>query len=130
VQLSKRPGGLWAPAVAYQPVDAPPLGGGGSNNATMHMICPKLDTRNPSLNLGGFSFAAFGWKLQQSKVVTVDDHTRAVLHDATSSWKPSTGRLKPSGGLDIGLMDLMSIQKWSPMRMYTIFSAAIKRNIS
>ena len=54
----------------------------------MHMICPRLDIRNPFPHLGGFTFAAFGWKWQRSKVVTVDDHTRAALHDAASDWKP------------------------------------------
>jgi len=62
VQLSKRPGGLWAPAVAYRPVGAPLQGGGGPNSAIMHMICPRLDQRNPSPDPVGFSFAAFGWK--------------------------------------------------------------------
>jgi len=59
---SNLPGGLWAPAVAYRPVGAPLQSGGVSNSASMHMICPKLDTRNPFPHPRGFSFAAFGWK--------------------------------------------------------------------
>jgi len=36
--LSKRPGALEAPAIAYRPVGAPPQGGGGPSSAIMHMI--------------------------------------------------------------------------------------------
>ncbi|RPB22145.1 hypothetical protein L211DRAFT_850906 [Terfezia boudieri ATCC MYA-4762] len=54
----------------------------------MHMICPRLDTRSPFPYPGGFTFTAFGWKWQQSKVITVDDHTIQALHDAAAGWKP------------------------------------------
>ncbi|RPB19011.1 hypothetical protein L211DRAFT_853580 [Terfezia boudieri ATCC MYA-4762] len=87
-QLSKRLGGLWAPATAYRPVGAPPQGGGQPNSLIMHMICPRLDTRSPFPYPGGFTFTAFGWKWQRSKVVTVDDHTIQALHDAAAAWKP------------------------------------------
>jgi len=100
-QLSKRPGGLWAPAVAYRPVGTPRQGGGGPNSAIMHMICPKLDMRNPTLDLRGSSFEAFVWKWQRSKVVTVDDHTRAALHDAASSWKPVNREIETFWGARI-----------------------------
>ena len=56
----------------------------GPNSAIMNKICPKLDMRNPSPDPVGFSFAAFEWKWQRAKVVRVDDHTRAALHDAAS----------------------------------------------
>ncbi|RPB22324.1 hypothetical protein L211DRAFT_850640 [Terfezia boudieri ATCC MYA-4762] len=87
-QFSKCLGGLWAPATAYRPVGAPPQGGGQPNSVIMHMICPRLGTRSPFPYSGGFTFVAFGWKWQRSKVVTVDDHTIQALHDAAAGWKP------------------------------------------
>ncbi|RPB20865.1 hypothetical protein L211DRAFT_852040, partial [Terfezia boudieri ATCC MYA-4762] len=80
--------GLWAPATAYRPVGTPPQGGGQPKSVIMYMICPRLDTRSPFPYPGGFTFAAFGWKWQRSKVVTVDDHTIQALHDAAAGWKP------------------------------------------
>jgi len=62
----------------------------------MYMICPKLDPRDASLDPGGFSFTAFGEKWQWSKVVTVNDHTEAALHDAASSGKPVNWEIEAS----------------------------------
>ena len=87
-QLSKRLGGLWAPALAYRPYGAPAQGGNKPNTAMMHMICPQLDTHNALPYPEGFTFAAFDWRWQQSMMVTVQTHTKATLKQATADWKP------------------------------------------
>jgi len=58
-RLSKRLGGLWAPAVSYRPAGSPPQGGDGPNTAMMHMICTRLDTKNLLPYPAGFTFPAF-----------------------------------------------------------------------
>ena len=58
---AQRLGGLWAPAMAYRPVGAPPQGGDAPNSAIRHMICPRLDTRSALPHSGGFVFAAVEW---------------------------------------------------------------------
>jgi len=54
----------------------------------MHMICPQLDNRNALPYPGGFTFAAFGWKWQRSKMVTVQTYTKAAFKQAAANWKP------------------------------------------
>jgi len=87
-QLSKQLGGLWAPAVAYRPYGAPVQGGNEPNTAMMHMICPQLDNRNALPYPARFTFTAFSWKWQRSKMVTVQTHTEAALKQAAVNWKP------------------------------------------
>ena len=52
------------------------------------MICPQLDNRNTLPYLAGFTFAAFGWKWQRSKMVTVQTYTKAAFKQAAANWKP------------------------------------------
>ncbi|RPB18010.1 hypothetical protein L211DRAFT_854576 [Terfezia boudieri ATCC MYA-4762] len=73
------------PALSDKPPDL------GSPNKKIVMAPPnktKKDTRSPFPYSGGFTFAAFGWKWQRSKVVTVDDNTIQALHDTAAGWKP------------------------------------------
>ena len=60
-QLFKRFGGLWASAVSYCFGDSPPQDGDRPNTIMVHwhMISPWLDTKNPVVYLGGFTFTAF-----------------------------------------------------------------------
>jgi len=70
-QLLKRLGGLWALAPAYHPYSAPAQGENEPNTAMMHIVCPQLDTCNALPYPEGFTFVAFGWRWQRSKMVTV-----------------------------------------------------------